>query len=67
MALNGYHGSVEYTWFREDIRLDDEAYPVLYTSISGVYRCHMYSSEFLIDSWSTFKVEPGNHIHDCKC
>ena len=60
VAINGYHSQVEYKWFRGDILLQEEMYPVLYTQGSGVYRCQMSSSEPIIDSWMTFKVTTGS-------
>lgn len=59
IALNGYNGRVKYSWFKEGTLIEVETFLILYNSESGLYMCHIYSSEHSIDSWSTFKVEPG--------
>lgn len=63
-TLNGYHSVTSYKWFRNDILIVTNPYPVLYTVESGKYKCIMESDKG-IRKTHEFTVVGKLHMHMC--
>ena len=50
-----------YEWYKDGLKLSDEAFPVLYATACGNYICRLVcaTSEIQFDESRTFVVQPG--------